>query len=148
MCANMSAKSISITATLSIREDSLEEKFIHAGGPGGQNVNKLATAVQLRFNISNSGLPIAVRRRLKAIAGSRLTRDGDIIITANRHRTQERNRADARARLVAMIAEAAKPPPPKRRPTRPSLAARKKRMDKKIRRGTLKKLRGAVRGDD
>ncbi len=140
---------IPVNANLAIFEHELVEKFVHSGGPGGQNVNKLATTVQLRFDVKNSpSLPGPVKARLKKIAGSRLTRSGEIVLTANRYRTQERNRADARARLVEMIAEAAKPPPPVRRPTRPTLAAKRRRMDAKTRRGVIKKSRGAIKGDD
>jgi len=140
---------IPITASLAIFERELEEKFVHSGGPGGQNVNKVATTVQLRFDVgASTSLPEHTKTRLKKLAGSRLTRQGVIVLVANRHRTQERNRADARERLVAMIAEAAKPPPPIRRATRPSLGAKKRRVDSKTKRGAVKKLRGAPRGDD
>ncbi len=140
---------IPINDTLAIFEHELSEKFVHSGGPGGQNVNKVATTVQLRFDVNASfSLPGAVKARLKRIAGSRLTRHGEIVLVANRHRTRERNRIDARERLVAMIVEAAKPPPPVRRATRPSLGAKRRRMDKKTRRGAIKKLRGTPRGDD
>ncbi len=134
---------------LSISEHELKEKFIHSGGPGGQNVNKVATSVQLRFDVRGSqSLPDNVKSKLETLAGSRLTLDGVIVLVANRFRTQERNRADARQRLITMIAEAAKPPPPKRRPTKPSLRARKRRLDSKTKRGAIKKLRGGLRGED
>ena len=139
---------IPITDHISIFEHELKEKFVHSGGPGGQNVNKVATTVQLRFDVHASTLPDRVKIRLKAIAGNRLNRAGELILVANKHRTQERNRADARERLVALLAEAAKPPPPKRRPTRPSMGAKRRRMDTKTKRGAVKKLRGHVRGDD
>lgn len=140
---------IPITASLAIYEHELHEKFVHSGGPGGQNVNKLATTVQLRFDVKNSqSLPARVKVRLQQLAGNRLTRDGVLVLTANRHRTQARNRADARERLVTLIAEAAKPPPPIRRATRPSQNARKRRMDTKTKRGATKKLRGTWRGDE
>ncbi len=146
---DMAQISIPISDQLSIFEHELEEKFVHSGGPGGQNVNKVATTVQLRFDVRGSpSLPDHVKRRMRAIAGSKLTQNGILLLTANKYRTQERNRADARIRLVAMIAEAAKPPPPKRRPTRPSLGAKKRRMDSKTKRGAVKKLRGAYRGDE
>ncbi len=138
---------IPITSTISISEREISEKFIHSGGPGGQNVNKVATTVQLRFDMPGSALPDWVKARLRTIAGSRLIGSGEILITANRHRTQERNRADARERLISLIAEAAKPPPPKRRATRPSIGARKRRMDSKTKRGAVKKLRGNYRDD-
>lgn len=140
---------IPITSSLYILEHELQEKFIHSGGPGGQNVNKVATTVQLRFDVSEANsLPDHVKTRLRQLAGSRLNRQGQIVIIANRHRTQERNRADARERLVALIGEAAKPPPPKRRATRPSLGAKRRRMDSKTKRGAVKKLRGNYRGED
>jgi ribosome-associated protein len=140
---------IPINASLAIFEHELEEKFVHSGGPGGQNVNKVATSVQLRFDVANSpSLPEPVKARLRKFAGSRLSRKGVIVLVANRHRSQERNRTDARERLVAMIAEAAKPPPPARRATRPSLGARKRRMDTKTKRGAVKKLRGTPREND
>ncbi len=140
---------IRITGSISIFEHELEEKFVHSGGPGGQNVNKVATTVQLRFDVGRSkSVPDNVKSRLQTLAGRRMTRDGVLLIVANRHRTQERNRADARERLVELIGEAAKPPPPKRRPTKPSRRARAKRMDSKTKRGVMKKLRGAYRGDE
>ncbi len=140
---------IPITSSIFILEHDLQEKFIHSGGPGGQNVNKVATTVQLRFDIEgSSSLPAHVKFRLRQLASGRINKQGEIVITANRHRTQERNRADARERLVALISEAAKPPPPKRRPTRPSLGAKKRRMDSKTKRGAVKKLRGSYRGED
>ncbi len=140
---------IPVSESLSIFEHELEEKFVHSGGPGGQNVNKVATSVQLRFDVRQStSLPDHVKRKLQALAGSRMTQNGVLILTANKHRTQERNRADARARLVALILDAAKPPPPRRRPTRPSLGAKRRRMDSKTKRGAVKKLRGSFRDDD
>src|SRR5262249_58621763 len=108
-------------------EREIEESFIRASGPGGQNVNKLSTAVQLRFDAANSpSLPADVKMRLAAIAGRRLTKDGVLVITAQQHRTQERNRAEALERLVEMIQEAAVPPVP-RRATKPTRASRRRR---------------------
>ena len=145
----MALISIPITGQISIFEHELNEKFVHSGGPGGQNVNKVATTVQLRFDVQNSSsLPDHVKYRLKQLAGSRMNRAGEIVLVANRHRTQERNRADARERLVGLIGDAAKPLPPKRRPTKPSLGAKRRRMDSKTKRGAVKKLRGNVRGDE
>ena len=139
---------IRITPTISIDEDELTEQFVRASGPGGQNVNKVATAVELRFNVDRSeNLPGPVKARLKRLAGRRLTLEGDIIIKADRYRSQERNRADARARLVELIQEAAQPPRPRIK-TRPSLAAKKRRLEAKSRRGDIKKLRSGKPNSD
>ncbi len=133
---------IRITHTISIGENELEERFIRASGPGGQNVNKLSSAVQLRFDARHSpSLPEGVRARLERLAGRRLTNEGVIVITAQRHRTQERNRQDALDRLIELIREAAVPPVP-RRPTRPTRASRERRLEGKKRRATIKHLRG------
>ena len=132
---------IRVTDTISIDEGELEERFIRASGPGGQNVNKLASAVQLRFDARRSpNLPEDVRTRLARLAGRRMTRDGVLVITAQRHRTQERNRQDALDRLVELIARAAVPPTP-RRPTKPTRASRERRLEGKKRRATIKGLR-------
>jgi ribosome-associated protein len=131
---------IRVTDTIAIDERELEESFIRASGPGGQNVNKLATAVQLRFDVARSALPPEVRARLVRLAGRRLTGEGVLVITAQRHRTQARNRDDARDRLVDLIRRAAAVPIP-RRPTRPPASARRKRLDGKKRRAGLKRLR-------
>jgi ribosome-associated protein len=134
---------IRITRSIAIDEREIEESFIRASGPGGQNVNKLSTAVQLRFDARRSpNLPADVKTRLAAIAGRRLTKDGVLIITAQRHRTQERNRAEALERLVEMIRQAAIPPVP-RRPTAPTRASRRRRLEGKARRSALKAQRGA-----
>src|SRR5499427_2968206 len=129
---------IRITPSISIGEDELEEHFIRASGPGGQNVNKLASAVQLRFDVRRSpSLPDDVRTRLERLAGKRLTRDGVIVINAQRHRTQERNREDARERLVDLIRRAAVAPIP-RRPTKPTAGSRERRLESKKHRATIK----------
>jgi ribosome-associated protein len=132
---------IRITATIAIDEREIAESFIRSSGPGGQNVNKLATAVQLRFDVRHSRfLPDEVRARLEKLAGRRLTRDGVLVITAERHRTQERNRQDARERLVALIRQAAIRPKP-RRPTKPTAGSRERRIQTKKRRSRTKRLR-------
>jgi ribosome-associated protein len=133
---------IRITDHIALDESEIAESFIRASGPGGQNVNKLATAVQLRFDVRHSpSLTDEVRARLERLAGKRLTRDGVLVITAQSHRTQERNRADALDRLVDLIRQATVRPVP-RRPTRPTKASRKRRLESKKRRGNIKALRG------
>lgn len=139
---------IPVTRTISISEGELEERFIRSPGPGGQKVNKVETAVQLRFDAAHSpNLPPEVFARLRGIAGQRMTADGVIVITARRFRTQERNRQDARDRLVELIRKATVAPK-KRRPTRPSLAAKRKRVEAKKKRSEVKKTRGKVRPGD
>jgi len=134
---------IRITPSISIGEGELEEHFIRASGPGGQNVNKLSSAVQLRFDVRRSpSLPEGVRARLEQLAGRRLTREGVLVINAQRYRTQERNRDDARERLVDLIRRAAVPPTP-RRPTKPSRLARERRLQSKKHRAAIKGLRRA-----
>lgn len=131
------------TPQIAIPETELEESFVRSSGPGGQNVNKLSTAVQLRFDVRRSrALPDPVAVRLMRLAGRRLTDEGVLVLVAQRFRTQERNRADARERLAALVAEAAVPPTP-RRPTRPTLASKKRRLEEKTKRGATKRLRGA-----
>jgi ribosome-associated protein len=133
---------IRITDSISIDEGELEERFIRASGPGGQNVNKLASAVQLRFDARRApSLPDDVRERLERLAGRRLTQDGVVVITAQRHRTQERNRQDARERLFALIRAAAVRPVP-RRPTKPTKASRERRIEAKKHRAGIKRDRG------
>src|SRR5215210_6570975 len=132
---------IRITDQISIDESELEESFVRSSGPGGQNVNKLSTAVQLRFDVRHSpSLRDDMRARLERLAGKRLTNDGVLVITAQRHRTQERNRDDALNRLIEMIRAAAVPPAP-RRPTRPTKASKERRLQGKKRRSTIKDLR-------
>jgi ribosome-associated protein len=132
---------IRITASIVIDERELEERFIRASGPGGQNVNKLNTAVQLRFDVRHSrSLRDDVRARLERLAGQRLTNDGVLVITAQRHRTQERNRQDALDRLIALIRHAAVAPKP-RRPTKPTKGSRERRLLGKKQRSTIKGLR-------
>jgi ribosome-associated protein len=132
---------IAINADLALDEREISETFIRASGPGGQNVNKVATATQLRFDVRGSpSLPEPVRARLERLAGSRLTTDGVLVITAQRFRSQERNREDARGRLVALIRRAAEPPRPRRK-TRPSSAQREARLATKSRRAAVKRQR-------
>jgi len=139
---------IPVTDTIRIDEREIEESFIRASGPGGQNVNKVSSAVQLRFDARHSpSLPEAVRQRVQRLAGTRLTQDGVIVITAQRFRTQEANRRDALDRLVALIAKAAEPPKPRKK-TRPTLASKKRRLEGKTRRAGIKAMRGRPARDD
>jgi ribosome-associated protein len=134
---------IDVTAHIAIDEQEIEESFVRSSGPGGQNVNKLSTAVQLRFDVRHSpSLPHDVRERLERLAGSRLTNDGVLVIIAQRHRTQPRNRQDALNRLIDLIRQAAIVPI-KRRPTRPTRASRERRIEGKKRRSGVKHLRRA-----
>lgn len=135
------AAAIRITAALVLDPAEIQESFVRAGGPGGQHVNTTSTAVQLRFDVRRSpSLPDDVRRRLEALAGSRMTRDGVLVLQAQGHRSQLRNREEALARLVALVRAAARPPVP-RKATRPTKSAKRRRLDDKKRHGTLKSLR-------
>jgi len=136
-----------ITETLALDEREFEERFVRASGPGGQNVNKVATAVELRFDIAASTLPAEVKARLKTIAGSRLTSDGVLLIDSREYRTQAQNREAARERLVAMIVQATKRPR-KRTATKPSKAARQRRLDSKKQRAQVKETRARSRRAD
>ena len=140
---------IEVTPEISLDEKELEEKFVRASGPGGQNVNKVSTAVELRFDARRSpSLPDAVSARLQKLAGSRLTLDGVIVILAQRFRAQEMNRADALERLLALIRKAAEPPPPPRKKTRPTYASKLRRLEGKSRRSGVKAARARPRGED
>lgn len=131
-----------VTEEVSIEESELEEHFVRASGPGGQNVNKVATAVQLRFDAAATpALPEAARERLLKLAGRRATRQGVVVIEARRYRTRERNREDARERLAALVRKALEPPPPPRKKTRPSRAAKRRRLAAKRKRREVKSLR-------
>ena len=135
------AAPIRITGTLWLDPDEIQESFVRAAGPGGQHVNKSATAVQLRFDVRRSpSLPDDVRWRLERLAGSRLTREGVLVLTAQSERSQKRNREEALARLVALIRAAARPPVP-RKATKPTKASKRRRLDDKKRQGALKSLR-------
>jgi ribosome-associated protein len=138
---------IRITRSIAIDEAELSETFVRASGPGGQNVNKVASAVELRFDAAASpGLPDDVKERLKILAGQRMTKDGVIVLRAERFRAQERNRADALERLISLIREAAQRPK-LRRPTRPTLASKQRRLTGKTKRGAVKDLRRTIRDE-
>jgi ribosome-associated protein len=134
---------IRINDKISLADEEIQETFVRASGPGGQNVNKLSTAVELRFDVRRSpSLPDDVAIRLQQLAGRRLTKEGVIVIESQRHRTQDRNRADALEKLVALIQEAAHVPKPRVK-TKPTRAAKAKRVDSKVQRGKVKRMRSS-----
>jgi len=136
-----------IDSTLAPHERQIEERFVRASGPGGQNVNKVATAVELRFDVGASSLPLYVKARLTALAGSRVTAEGVLVLDSREHRTQGQNRDAARARLAALIRQAAVRPRT-RKPTKPSRAAKERRLTAKKLRANVKGLRSGARGDN
>ena len=139
---------IRVTPRISIEDSELQEDFLRASGAGGQNIQKVETAVQLRFDVAHSpNLPEPVRQRLLRLGGRRITGEGVLVITAQRHRTQARNRDDALERLLALIREAAAPLPPPRRPTKPTLGSKTRRLEGKAKRGDVKRMRGRPDSD-
>lgn len=138
---------IQVTDSIAIDEDEITYAFVRASGPGGQHVNKTSTAVELRYDVRRSSLPQPVRERLERLAGSRLTNEGVLVLFAQNRRSQELNRQDAVERLVELVRKAAEIPK-KRRPTRPTLASKTRRLEAKSRRAGVKSMRGRPRGDD
>jgi len=139
---------IPVTPHIALLDSEISEEFARASGPGGQNVNKVETAVRLRFDVAHSpSLPPGVRARLARLAGRRLTRDGVLLIIAQRFRTQERNRADALERLLELIREAAAPPPPPRKATKPTFGSKIRRLEGKKLRSDVKAMRGRPDAD-
>jgi ribosome-associated protein len=140
---------IQVTPDIALADDEVQVRAVRASGPGGQHVNKVSTAIELRFDVRGSpSLPEPVRARLYRLAGNRLTLDGVVVLVAQEHRSQELNRQAALERLLDLIREAAEPPPPPRKKTRPTYAARQKRLAGKARRAGVKAMRSKPRGDD
>jgi ribosome-associated protein len=138
---------LQVTPSIAIREEELDERFVRASGPGGQNVNKVATAVELRFDVAGSSLPDDVKARLAGLAGRRLSSEGVLLIDSRAHRTQARNRVEARERLLELLRQAAVRPK-RRRKTRPHAAAKERRLASKTSRSRIKAGRSRVRDDD
>jgi len=136
-----------VTPEITILDHELTERFVRASGPGGQNVNKVSTAVELRFDVAASALAPDVKTRLKALAGQKMTKEGMLVIDSREHRTQAQNRAAARTRLVALLRQAARRPK-SRRETAPTKAARERRLAAKVLRGRIKARRGRIHPDD
>ena len=136
-----------VTPAIVIPDHELDERFVRASGPGGQNVNKVSTAVELRFDVSTSSLPDDVKARLAALAGKKMIAGGVLLIDSREHRTQAQNRAAARARLADLVRQAAARPKPRRK-TKPTKAARERRLTAKVQRARVKAGRGRVRGDE
>lgn len=140
---------IEVTPAITLEDDELQVRAVRASGPGGQHVNKVSTAIELRFDVRLSpSLPEPVRARLYRLSGNRLTQDGVLVLTAQEYRSQEMNRQAAMERLLALIRKAAEPPPPPRKKTRPTYASKLKRLEGKARRAGVKSMRGRPRGDD
>jgi ribosome-associated protein len=140
---------IEVTPSITLQDDELQVRAVRASGPGGQHVNKVSTAIELRFDVRASpSLPEPVRARLYRLSGNRLTQEGVLVLVAQEHRSQELNRQAAVDRLLELVREAAKPPPPPRKKTRPTYASKLKRLEGKSRRSSVKAMRGRPRGDD
>jgi ribosome-associated protein len=139
---------IEVTPEIWLTDDEVQVRFVRASGPGGQHVNKTSSAVEVRFDVRGSpSLPEGVRARLYRLAGRRLNQEGELVLVAQSHRSQEMNRQEGLERLLTLIRKAAEPPPPPRKKTRPSRAAKAERTDSKVRRGGIKALRGRVTDD-